>query len=204
MKGLFILGVILIHSSMCQYQYNYQLYPSHQGGNTQAGYHSHVGGHSIYGGTNTQTSQSMLDLILKSLISPTASPNDTFSSSGDFVNLWNTKFGYNLSSIGAIQENIGCRTRCLRLSESPVCGTNGTRYFNSCDAECDQVSYGTGNLRYNNKCCCDDTEVQLSMNTLSCYTVNSQQLMVVTQCMMKCLNMDAAGSPTSSGSWLTC
>jgi hypothetical protein len=146
----------------------------------------------------------MLDLILKSLISPTASPNDTFASSGDFVNLWNTKFGYNLTSIGAIQENIGCRTRCLRLTESPVCGSNGTRYFNSCDAECDQVTYGTANLRYNNKCCCNDDDVNMTVNNLHCYTVGGTMTMVVTRCMMKCLNMDAAGSPTSSGSWAVC
>ena len=213
MKAIFILGTILIQTTLCldSYNYNYQIYPLHFSdfhyANAQANNHSHAGGHSIYGSTNPQISQSMLDLILRSLVNPAASPNNTVSSTGDFVKLWNSQFGYNFTSIGAIQENIGCRARCLRLDESPVCGVNGTRYFNSCDAECDQISYSTDNLRYNDKCCCSDSEISVAAGELFCLrdsvTVASYYLSV-TKCMMKCLSLDDSTYGLLNGEWISC
>ena len=215
MKGIFILGVILIQAALCQYQYTYNKHPLHSSdfhyANALTPGHSHAGGHgsSIYGSTNPQVSQSMLDLILRSLVNPAASPNTTVSSSSDFVRLWNTQFGYNFTSIGAIQENIGCRARCLRLTESPVCGVNGTRYFNSCDAECDQVSYSTANLRYNNKCCCDDNEISAAVGDLFCLTDplangGTVYYLSVTRCMMKCLSLDYSTYGVPNGTWGVC
>ena len=212
MKAIFILGTILIQTTLCldSYNYNYQIYPLHFSdfhyANAQANNHSHAGGHSIYGSTNPQISQSMLDLILRSLVNPAASPNNTVSSTGDFVKLWNSQFGYNFTSIGAIQENIGCRARCLRLDESPVCGVNGTRYFNSCDAECDQISYSKDNLRYNNKCCCSDDEISTKVDNLSCLQNDNTKdiYLSVTSCMMKCLSLDDSTYGVPFGKWISC
>ena len=212
MKGIFILGAILIQTALCQSKqlYNYQIFPVNSAdfhyANAQSNAHSHAGGHSVYGSTNPQISQSMLDLILRSLVNPAASPNNTVSSTGDFVKLWNSQFGYNFTSIGAIQENIGCRARCLRLDESPVCGVNGTRYFNSCDAECDQISYSKDNLRYNNKCCCSDDEISAKIYSLACLidSVNGDYYLNVTRCMMKCLSLDDSLHGVPNGKWKVC
>jgi len=132
---------------------------------------------------------------MRSLLNPAQGPNvRTHSGQFDFKKQWNKEFGYNFLGIEAIQENIGCRARCRRLSEEPVCGENMTRYFNSCDAECDQVTYNTDDLRYNKTCCCKDNEMSLAAGMVHCIAKfdwvrgsGEPPKMILNTCLMNCL-----------------
>ena len=201
---MFILVAIMFQSTFAQY--NYQNYPV-QFSSLHNVYPVQSHPNNIYGSSGTQQNQqAMMELVLKSIAAPNVSLNDTVNNTTDFVNMWNTQFGYNFSSIGTIQENIGCRARCLRLDEKPVCGSNGFRYFNSCDAECDQVTHNTTNLRYNKKCCCDDIEVVETNGSLMCLrtTAGGTSFLTVTQCMYKCLRMDDSSAYGSDKFWERC
>ena len=169
------------------YNYNYQNYPVHFD-------HLYQGRPANRGplGGNTPMDNMLLQSAMRSLIRPGVDPNRRTSRTS-FLKEWNQRFGYNFMSIEAVQENIGCRARCRRLSESPVCGDNKTRYFNSCDAECDQVGYNTSNLRYNNSCCCYDNQMSLASGAVYCVVdstfvkATSQPFMVVNSCLLECL-----------------
>ena len=183
------------------YYYNYQNYPTHFGQiyNGHGGHGGHGGqgmgggyGGNPYGG-NTSLNNVLLRSVMGSLVRPGVSPNNR-TSKNDFLKLWNQRFGYNFLSLEAVQENIGCRARCRRMSHSPVCGANRTRYFNSCDAQCDQVTYETSTLRYNKMCCCDDNSMDLTAGNVMCVVdntyhpvTNNAVKMILNRCMYMCL-----------------
>jgi hypothetical protein len=132
---------------------------------------------------------------MRSLLNPASDPNlRSHGGKTNFTKQWNQEFGYNFLGIEAIQENIGCRARCRRLSEEPVCGVNMTRYFNSCDAECDQVEYNSTDLRYGNTCCCKDHEMSLTAGKVYCIAepdwLRSSGIapkLILNACLMVCL-----------------
>ena len=169
------------------YNYNYQNYPVH----FDQLYHGRPANRGPLGG-NTPMDNMLLQSAMRSLMNPGVDPNRRTSRTS-FLKEWNTRFGYNFMSLEAVQENIGCRARCRRLSESAVCGDNKTRYFNTCDAECDQVTYNTENLRYNNTCCCFDNQMSLASGNVFCvvslpFNKNTQApKMIVNSCLLECL-----------------
>lgn len=183
-----ILTIALIFGSSLQwsgYQYGYQTYPDR----TQ---HSHPYGHpgaTPVPGPNSDMSQ----LIMSSLLNPAANPSSNLKGS-DFLKAWNEQYGYSMTELGAVQENIACRTKCRRMEQEPVCGDyNMTRYFNSCDAECDQVTFNKVNLRYDDKCCCTEAMMSLEVGNLVCVaekgniSSNSDLKLVLNQCLANCL-----------------
>jgi len=190
MSKLLLISSLLIWTTLAQnnyYSYNYQNYPvqfDHL-------YHGRPANRGPLGG-NTPMDNMLLQSAMRSLMKPGVDPNRRTSSTS-FLKEWNQRFGYNFMSIEAIQENIGCRARCRRLTESPVCGDNKTRYFNSCDAECDQVTYNTNLLRYNKSCCCYDDQMSLLTGKVSCVVENSSDrrgtapFMIVNKCLHECL-----------------
>lgn len=170
------------------YRYNYQNYPLH----FDALYQGRPPSRGPYGG-NTPLDNMMLQSVMRSLLAPGVDPNRRVTRT-NFLKEWNNRFGYNFMSLEAVQENIGCRARCRRLSESPVCGDNKTRYFNSCDAECDQVTSNTSNLRYNNTCCCYDNQMALTAMKVFCVVgptwkkgTGTLPNMIVNSCLYECL-----------------
>lgn len=208
MQKLILICSILTISVVSQtqyYNYNYQNYPVHfdqlyQGRPANGGAF----------GNNTPMDQMLLQSAMRSLIKPGVSPNQRVSRSS-FLNEWNSRFGYNFMSLEAVQENIGCRARCRRMSSSPVCGDNMTRYFNSCDAECDQVSYGTENLRYNNRCCCTDDMMALTSSSLYCVVTlpwtkggADAPKMIMNHCMMNCLQKNGDSIAQDNDSIVGC
>ena len=97
-------------------------------------------------------------------------------------------------TLDAVRENIACRAKCRSLTEAPVCGTNMTRYFNKCDAECDLVTYSTDNLRYNKRCCCSSDMMSLDSGKVYCVVQlpwakgnGTPPKMVVNGCILNCL-----------------
>ena len=187
------------------YNYNFQNYPVH----FDQLYHGRAASGGAFG-NNSPMDQMLLQSAMRSLIKPGVSPNQRVSKTS-FLNEWNSRFGYNFMSLEAVQENIGCRARCRRMSSSPVCGDNMTRYFNSCDAECDQVTYGTSNLRYNNRCCCTDNMMALTSGNLYC-VVNmpwtkasaTPPFLVVNYCIMNCLQRSGDSLAQGSHSVVGC
>ena len=191
MSKLLLVSSLFIWTALAQnnyYNYNYQNYPVHFD-------HLYQGRPANRGplGGNTPMDNMLLQSAMRSLIRPGVDPNRRTSRTS-FLKEWNQRFGYNFMSIEAVQENIGCRARCRRLSESAVCGDNKTRYFNSCDAECDQVTYNTSMLRYNNTCCCTDDQMSLTTGSVTCVVsgttfdkATQQPLMVVNSCLHECL-----------------
>lgn len=175
------------------YQYGYQTYPD-------TIQHSHPYGHPGAYPVPAPTVD-MTQLIMSSMIDPAQNPGHHLKGR-DFLKSWNERYGYNMVELGAVQENIACRTKCRRLESSPVCGDyNKIRYFNSCDAECDQVTYNTNNLRYNNKCCCSEDELSLEQGDLVCVsrnngdtsvgtTGNTVLKLILNQCMANCLTQN--------------
>lgn len=181
----------LVSSQTQYYRYNYQNYPLH----FDSLYQGRPANRGPYGG-NTPLDNMMMQSALRSLLNPGVSPNRRVSRT-NFLKEWNTRFGYNFMSLEAVQENIGCRARCRRISESAVCGDNKTRYFNSCDAECDQITYNTSMLRYNNVCCCNDNQMSLLTSDIFCVvaptwvkgttTAGLGPKMIVNGCLLECL-----------------
>jgi len=174
-----------------QYNYNYQNYPLH----FDDLYHgSRQHGNSPFGGDSIMNNQ-LTKSALRSLINPAHSPgvHGGLNPKGSFTKQWNQELGYNFINHEAGQENVGCRARCLKMTESPVCGSNMTRYFNSCDAECDQVTYGTDMLKYNNMCCCLKESMSLDIGKLYCVVekqwnkLTTVPKMIVNECLMVCL-----------------
>lgn len=170
------------------YRYNYQNYPV----SFDALYHGRPASRGPFGG-NTPLDNMLLQSVMRSLINPGVDPNRRVSRS-NFLKEWNNRFGYNFMSLEAIQENIGCRARCRRVTESPVCGSNKTRYFNTCDAECDQVISSISLLRYNNTCCCNDDQMSLVSGRVFCViesgwtkASNEPPKMIVNSCLYECL-----------------
>ena len=192
MKITVILALVFTSTLCVTYNYNYQLYDLFQHQLRQGPAHPA----SPFGASTSPMNAAAIQLALKSLLSPSVSPNTSVSST-NFLKSWNSEFGYNFASLGAVQENIGCRARCQRLSEVPVCGdTNFVRYYNACDAECDQETYNTSNLRYNNNCCCTDASLSLDKGDLVCISDSLSELgdshlkMVLNQCLAKCLTQN--------------
>lgn len=202
------------------YKYNYLNYPvqfnqlNHgtpsQGGHGHTHKHTHKGqttqvnGQGPFGGNSLMKNQ-LTKSVLRSLLTPATNPNPTSGISGNksFSDQWNQEFGYNFLNIEAVQENVGCRAKCRRMDESPVCGDNMTRYFNSCDAECDQVKYNTVDLRYNKMCCCKENMMTLNSGSVFCvvpanWVKTVPPNMVVNECLLVCLqkkgDMIAQGS----------
>lgn len=190
----FILATALLCVSVSaqtqQYSYNFQRYPF----DFNSLYHGRPAQRSSSPYENNSALNNLLaQSALRSLLNPGVSPNRRVSRS-NFLKEWNNRFGYNFMSLEAVQENIGCRARCRRLTESPVCGDNKTRYFNSCDAECDQVKYNTNTLRYNNTCCCDDNQMLLTTGNVFCVVDTSWvkgatpgPKMILSSCLLECL-----------------
>lgn len=203
LASLFMAG--MFSQTTSSYNYNFQNYPVYFD-HLYHGRHATNNSASGQSGLNNMLTQS----ALTSLLNPAVSTN-VRSNNVNFMNEWNNRFGYNFLSLEAVQENIGCRARCRRLSESPVCGDNMTRYFNSCDAECDQVTYGTGNLRYNNQCCCLDS--QMSLESSEVYCVSDQTnfdksihtpKMILNECLLICLQKNGDSVTQNSDSIFGC
>lgn len=153
----------------------------------------------------------LLQSVLQSLLGQASTQAATQTVSPvSFLDQWNAKFGYNFMSLESVRQNISCRARCRSLTESPVCGVNMTRYFNSCDAECDQVTYSTDNLKYNKRCCCSSDMMSLVAGNVYCvvqlpWVKGSTSLpkMVVNGCILNCLqksgNMITQGTDSVVG-----
>lgn len=173
------------------YKYNFQNYPVHfdhlYRGKPRSAATPGFGG---------PMKNQLLHSAMRSLLNPATDPGTRSGSTKDnFRKEWNKEFGYSFINIEAVQENIGCRARCRRLDENPVCGVNNmTRYFNSCDAECDQEEYSTTTLRYNNVCCCQDSEMSLLAGKVFCVAEtgwtkgsNTPPKMIINKCLFVCL-----------------
>lgn len=173
-----------------KYNYNYQNYPVH----FNDLFHGPGPDQGPFGGDSIMNNQ-LIKSAMRSLINPAKSPgaHKGLGPNASFRNQWNKELGYSFLNHSAGQENIGCRARCLKMEESPVCGSNMTRYYNSCDAECDQVTYGTSMLRYNNMCCCDEDSLSLKIGHLHCIVKsgfnknNNRPKLIVNKCMYQCL-----------------
>lgn len=184
---LLVTGVFSVASS---YKYNFQNYPLH----FDALYHGKPRNRGPPGHGGPMENQ-LIRSAMRSLLNPATGPGVRSGSRKDnFTKEWNKEFGYNFINIEAVQENVGCRARCRKMDENPVCGSNMTRYFNSCDAECDQVKYTTNNLRYNNACCCYDSEMTLEASKVYCvaergWTKSSSVIpkMIINKCLFVCL-----------------
>lgn len=172
-----------------QQVYNYQNYPLH----FDDLYHGRPRNRGPYGGTPMENQ--LTASAMRSLLKPARGPNVRLNGGKtNFTKQWNKEFGYNFLGIEAVQENIGCRARCQKLSEDPVCGENMTRYFNSCDAECDQVKYNSKDLRYDNTCCCKDYQMSLKAGKVHCIADQDWKRksgiapkMILNDCLMVCL-----------------
>ena len=204
-----LLATLISAQTSNYYNYNYQNYPVYFDHLYQG---RHAGASGAYGGLNggsTQLNNMLLRSTMRSLLSPAVSPNARTTNTS-FVNEWNNRFGYNFLSLEAIQENIGCRARCRRLSESPVCGDNMTRYFNSCDAECDQVTYNTTNLRYSNNCCCMDNQMALTSGSVFCVVTlpfdksTGTPKMILNSCLLTCLQKNGDNIAQNGDSVVPC
>ena len=201
-----LLASLFVAATLSQndyYNYNYQNYPL---------YYDHLyQGRANRGGPmagSTPLDNQLLRSTMRSLLRPAVDPNRRTSNTS-FLKEWNNRFGYNFMSIEAIQENIGCRARCRRLSESPVCGDNMTRYFNSCDAECDQVTHGTENLRYNNSCCCLDSQMSLTSGNVFCvaalpFNKTGTPKMILNDCLLTCLQRNGDNVAQENDSVIPC
>lgn len=208
MIKLFLVASLFAAGTLSQdnyYNYNYQNYPL---------YFDHLyQGRPVRGSTlsgSTPLDNMLLQSTMRSLLRPAVDPNRRVSRSS-FLKEWNDRFGYNFTSIEAVQENIGCRARCRRLSESPVCGENMHRYFNSCDAECDQVTYNTENLRYNNTCCCTDSMMPLTSGNVYCVVelpwikgTSGAPKMVLNECLLLCLQKNGDSVAQNNDSVVVC
>jgi hypothetical protein len=204
-KHLFLTSLFIASMwSQNLYNYNYQNYPVYFD-------HLYQGRAAQTGGLqgSTPLNNMLTRSAMRSLLSPAVSPNVQTNNSS-FIKEWNNRFGYNFLSIEAIQENIGCRARCRRLDESPVCGDNMTRYFNSCDAECDQVTYGTANLRYNNSCCCLENQMALTSGSVFCVVElpfdksTGTPKMILNSCMLTCLQKNGQNVAQNSDTVVPC
>ena len=204
LSSALLFTVLAAQSNSNHYNYNFQNYPLYfdqlyQGRPARSG---------PFAGS-TPLDNMLLRSTMRSLLRPAVDPNRRTSNTS-FLKEWNNRFGYNFMGIEAVQENIGCRARCRRLSESPVCGANMTRYFNSCDAECDQVTYGTENLRYNNQCCCLDSQMSLTAGNVFCVAplpFNKQTdtpKMILNDCLLTCLQKSGDNVAQNNDSVVPC
>lgn len=146
----------------------------------------------LYNQNSTAFMQNLLLAINNASTTASATPTNA---SDSFKNQWNAYFGHNLTEVDATAGNIGCRGRCQKLTSAPVCGTNGIRYFNACDAQCDGISYNTTDLRFNNKCCCPAADLSITGDKRICIVkagsstlVNTNVFMVMSKCMYNCLS----------------
>lgn len=190
---LILLASLLAASTVATtpgYNYNFQNYPLYY----DDLYHGRPRrGGGPFGGGESPLSNQLTRSALRSLMRPAVDPNVRNHGMGSYRSEWNKELGYDFLNLEAFQENIGCRARCRRLSEEPVCGDNMTRYFNSCDAECDQVTYNSTNLRYNKMCCCDESWLSLHSGNVFCVAEvgwvkgNTPPKMIINQCLLVCL-----------------
>lgn len=192
---------ILLITALCatiktNYTYSYQAYPDRVA-------HSHPFGHAGAYPTPYPNS-TMQSLLMASLLNPAAYPLNTGTTNTNFQKAWNDHLGNDLVNNGAIQQNLSCRAECRRQAESPVCGSNMTRYFNECDAQCDQITYSTENLRYNDRCCCDEDDLSLAQGNLTCVLATANDFtnvstrLIVNRCLANCLTQN--GDSLAQGS----
>lgn len=184
---------LLIITALCAplsafYSYGYQTYPDRTA-------HSHPFGHP---GANPTPypNQTMQQILMASLLNPAPHPQQTGTFNTNFQKAWQGHMGNDMINQGAIQQNVSCRADCRRQSEDRTCGSNMTLYFNECDAQCDEVTYSTENLRYNSQCCCTDEQMSLDQGKLTCvlatqndYSTASLRL-VLNQCLTRCLTLN--------------